>query len=314
VNRLEQAARGVVEQFRQRRPLRAGSFVVSFFGDVVVPRGGSVWLGELIRAMEPLGVSGRLVRTSVFRLVQDGWFEASKLGRKSFYLVTGEGSRRFRLASDRIYGRPGDDWDGQWLLALLPAAPSQSRDRARQELNWMGFGVITPGLMGRPVGRQSPLEESLSELPGSPVVFRSSLLEGVSRARLDELIRSAWKLEETEQGYQRFLGLFEPLLDSARGQSSLSGRQCLLLRVLLIHEYRRILLRDPQLPAALLPVDWHGTRAYELCRELYRILLAPSEAEVSGSMVGPDGPMPPPDSGFLRRFGGLTMDSEPPPL
>ena len=42
------------------------------------------------------------------------------------------------------------------------------------------------------------------------------------------------------------------------------------MRTLLIHAYRRVLLRDPQLPAALLPLDWPGAAAYALCRDFYR--------------------------------------------
>jgi phenylacetic acid degradation operon negative regulatory protein len=33
------------------------------------------------------------------------------------------------------------------------------------------------------------------------------------------------------------------------------------VRTLLIHAYRRVLLRDPLLPAALLPLDWPGAAA-----------------------------------------------------
>ena len=43
------------------------------------------------------------------------------------------------------------------------------------------------------------------------------------------------------------------------------------MRTLLIHEYRRVLLRDPRLPAALLPLDWPGAAAFALCRDFYRL-------------------------------------------
>jgi phenylacetic acid degradation operon negative regulatory protein len=41
------------------------------------------------------------------------------------------------------------------------------------------------------------------------------------------------------------------------------------VRTLLIHEYRRVLLRDPNLPEALLPAGWPGLQARALCESLY---------------------------------------------
>jgi phenylacetic acid degradation operon negative regulatory protein len=306
VDQFGLAARQILDGFRQRRPLRAGSLIVSFFGDVVAPRGGSIWLGGLIEALEPMGVSGRLVRTSIYRLAQDGWFDVHKMGRKSYYRLSDEGDKRFRRATQRIYSRPRDDWQGEWLMVLLSSTPSAHRDTMRRELAWMGFGALTPGLMGRPVADGACLEQELGEFLPPPLAYRARLMDGVAESRVENLIRSSWTLAETEQGYQRFLKLFSPLLGGASGQDSLPGELSLLLRVLMIHEYRRILLRDPQLPAALLPADWHGQLAYELCQALYRVLLAPSELHISRSLVAEGGPLPPPDTRFFRRFGGLV--------
>lgn len=305
VNPAERAAGRVIEQFRQRRPLRAGSLIVSFFGDVVAPRGGSVWLGGLIRALEPLGVSGRLVRTSIYRLVQDGWFCSSREGRRSYYRLTETGEGRFARATERIYGRPAQDWQGQWLMVLVPPGAGEARDGLRRELGWMGFGALAPGMMGRPVADPTRLEAFLAEQAPAPVSYRATLSPGSDPDRLAELIRNSWKLEETERAYLRFIRSFEPVLQAGDGLASLAGETSLVLRVLLIHEYRRILLRDPQLPPALLPADWHGRLAYALCRDLYLRLLPGSEAHVRASLVGERGPLPPPGEEFFCRFGGI---------
>ncbi len=121
---LEAACNLIVEEFRSRPTLRAGSLITTVFGDSIAPRGGTVWLGSLIRAMADFGISERLVRTSVFRLVQDGWLQSSQVGRRSFYSLTEEGRDRFRAATHRIYGEGITDWDGdlravQLLLLLL---------------------------------------------------------------------------------------------------------------------------------------------------------------------------------------------------
>ena len=41
-------------EFRQQDRMKTGSLIVSIFGDAILPRGGRVWLGSLIRLLEPL--------------------------------------------------------------------------------------------------------------------------------------------------------------------------------------------------------------------------------------------------------------------
>jgi phenylacetic acid degradation operon negative regulatory protein len=72
--------------------------------------------------------------------------------------------------------------------------------------------------------------------------------------------------------------------------------------VLLIHEFRRIVLRDPGLPAALLPVDWPGAAARQLAGQLYRKLVAESEAYLGANAQDEKGPLPAAEPGFGARF------------
>jgi phenylacetic acid degradation operon negative regulatory protein len=74
---------------------------------------------------------------------------------------------------------------------------------------------------------------------------------------------------------------------------------------LLIQEYRKVLLRDPWLPAELLPDNWQGTAAYQLCRNLYRVVREPADAYLDATMETADGPLPPPSRSYWQRFGGL---------
>ena len=57
----------------------------------------------------------------------------------------------------------------------------------------------------------------------------------------------------------------------------------LLLRILLIHEYRRILLSDPELPATMLPANWDGDVAQSLSGEIYRQLATKRRNGSAGS-------------------------------
>jgi len=86
----------------------------------------------------------------------------------------------------------------------------------------------------------------------------------------------------------------------------LNPEDCFLARTLLIHEYRRLLLRDPQLPDELLPGDWEGRAARQLCRNLYRLVVAKAEAWLNSALETADGPLPDVNESFYKRFGGLA--------
>ena len=75
-----------------------------------------------------------------------------------------------------------------------------------------------------------------------------------------------------------------------------------LIRSLLIHDYRRLLLRDPELPDVLLPAEWPGKKARLLCKEPYRRLVPASEPRLDRCLVPADGTIPPADPAFGERF------------
>ena len=60
----------------------------------------------------------------------------------------------------------------------------------------------------------------------------------------------------------------------------------LLARLMLIHDYRRLILRDPMLPPALLPRDWIGREAFAAARSLYRALAKPAERWIDDHLQG----------------------------
>jgi phenylacetic acid degradation operon negative regulatory protein len=66
-----------------------------------------------------------------------------------------------------------------------------------------------------------------------------------------------------------------------------------------------VVLRDPLLPTALLPEDWPGRAARQLCGEIYRGLLPASEQWLDQHAVNENGPLPKPVEELARRFDGV---------
>lgn len=123
------------------------------------------------------------------------------------------------------------------------------------------------------------------------------------------LTRNCWSLDDIDARYLAFGKGFRPLMKAMMKDKQLTEKSAFIVRTLLIQEYRKVLLRDPQLPAELLPTNWHGAAAYQLCRNLYRLVHADADAYLDKQLESADGPLPPPVSSFMRRFGGLSNDS-----
>src|SRR5262245_20002354 len=110
--------------FARGRPPRAGSLVITLFGDAVLPRGGAAALDGVRRALAPFGINVSQLRTAVSRLVADGWLEGAGVagrgaGRRAVYALTADGRRRAEEATWRIYAGPPPRRAGTWTLATL---------------------------------------------------------------------------------------------------------------------------------------------------------------------------------------------------
>lgn len=297
----------LIDEFQEQRPIRGGSLIITIFGDAIAPRGGSVWLGSLIRLLEPLGLNQRLVRTSIFRLTKEGWLTSNQVGRRSYYSLTESGRRRFQSAFKRIYAELYPEWDGQWDLLITTQLDNELRKVLKKELEWQGFGNIAPGIMAHPMADMSEIDSTLQELCVTREIIHmtSTLRDKHTSAALKELVHECWNLGKLAEDYELFLDRFRPLLRNLDGQPTLDPEQCFQLRTLLIHHYRRLLLRDPRLPEKLLPADWVGSSARVLCRNLYRKIYQPAEVFLSTTQETADGPLPDPAPHFFKRFGGL---------
>ena len=306
---IDAASQDLIAEFRSRRTLRTGSLITTVFGDSIAPRGGTVWLGSLIRVMQDFGIGERLVRTSVFRLVQDGWLRSALIGRRSYYSLTDEGRERFVQATHRIYGEPLTSWDGQWCLLLLAGLDGAARDAVRKECGWLGFGALSTSVLAHPAPDMADLDVTLRrlEVADDLVVMTGRTVRNDTAMRRQA--RESWNLDDIDQRYASFVERFQPLIAAYGKDANVSPKSAFLVRTLLIQEYRKVLLRDPQLPAELLPAGWHGNAAYLLCRNLYRAVYAQADSYLSETMETASGPLPMPDKDFMQRFGGLARET-----
>ncbi len=298
-----------IAHFLASDPPRSKSLVMTIFGDAIAPHGGAIWLGSLIELLAPFGVNDRLLRTSVFRLAQEGWLTARRDGRRSAYSITPEAAHRFGRANRRIYAPLCLHWDGSWTLLLSASGSIDAAERGalRKELLWEGYSVIAPGIYGHPVGDTEILGEILERVgvQGKLFICHATELPGVAARPLRDLVEDGWDLRGVIDGYQHFIAQFGPLLTMLQDTPKLAPEQAYAIRTLLIHAYRRVQLHDPQLPVELLPEPWPGERAYELGRAVYLLTHAGAEQFILATLRREDDSVPDVDASFLMRFGGL---------
>ena len=271
--------------------ISARSVLVTVFGDSVLPVTKTLWLSSLFELAAPFGFSERLVRTSMFRLVSEGWVSNERVGRRSRYSLTRLAVRESEAADRRIYTNDPVEWDGSWTFAAVdtPLMPAQERDRIARHLRWHGFVALGRGLLASP----SVTVESLRELLG---LVEPATAVPIGRAELDDLDRlveegffaDAFRTDDTEAAYAGFLARYEPW--QSCDLDAVAPLDAHGLRTMLVHEFRRVRLRAPDVPAELLPPDWVGDRAYEVAADLYR-RLSPQAAEALGEILEVDYPL-----------------------
>ena len=281
-----------LDKFLQER-MREGhisstALVFTFFCDVVTQHGGEIWLGSVIEALAPLGVKERLTRTSVFRLVQDGWLESRKEGRRSYYRLTQTGQNYYDRAAIRVYASTKPAWDGTWTILFTSMVSDEKRDALNRGLLWLGYGRMAAGVYALPGNQRPALNQLLAD---------HHLLDAVvtMQARADDadgvqkLVKTNWKLDDLRQRYKDFIRQYGNAQLALRKLPLRDGHRMLLLRILLIHEYRKILLSDPELPPTMLPGDWEGYLAQTTTADMYRQLVAESTSWVNTNLLNSAG-------------------------
>lgn len=255
--------------------LRVWSLAVTLFGDAVAPRGGSIAMADLSRVLERLGAEPGAVRTAMSRLARDGYVEREREGRRSFYRLSASAAASFNAASTRIYADRAPEWDGSWTVAL-------GRDvEAPPSLAAAGFVRVTPGAWVAPGDAAAPATMFAVRGDGAPPDWALEAFSPPDLAARYAKLRDAWRD-------------FDP--DGVVGVDAIAAR------TLLIHDWRRVLLRDLPIPRALRPSGWPGGGARKLVARIYERLDDASEAWLDGCRAVGERPLPSASHNFKRRF------------
>lgn len=239
----------LVAALTQGETPRVWSLLVTVFGDLAQGPQARVSGVLLARLTEAMGIKPEAARVALHRLRKDGWIESLREGRRSSYRLTQAGHRETAAASPRIYGVDKPPGEG-WLLIHPPAEPAPP-----------GAVAIGPGLaLGAAAqGFALPLQAP------PPDWLRARVVD----AELVALTRT------TAVGFAALAVL-----------PALTPLETAALRVLVVHAWRRIALRAPDLPDFLFPEGWQGPACRAAAADLLRRLPRPDLATLEAA-AGP---------------------------
>jgi phenylacetic acid degradation operon negative regulatory protein len=283
---------------RIERPIRAWSMIITVFGDMVSVRGGTLWLGTLLDIMGALGIEAGVVRTALSRLVADGWLVRDRAGRNSFYALTPFGQSEVERAGPWIYTPERVAPAEGWTLVHIAEKSAADRSRVAGGLRRSGAGQIANNLF--------VWSGQAHEVPSDILADPSTLVFRVpcdDHERDCHIAAQAWPLAAVAFGYQQFTSSFLPVLTEQEATPGLDI-DALALRLLMIHELRRVVLRDPNLPHRVLGDSWPAANARRMAARVWQAFASPSERWLDAHGRMRDGLLPSPIPEFRRRFKG----------
>ena len=241
-------------------PLRVWSVIITIFGDSILPRGGVVPATLLGEICGRLGIKPGALRVALFRLVKDGWLQRSMQGRNSSYALTNSGLAEFAPAAARIYAPSAGSQD-DWVIVI---PPPQEED----------------GIAGTPAGAACVMV--LSSVYLCPAETKKSwprdyLVLADAQANAPDWLRARLFPADLKAEFETLRGSLELTTQKLATGLQVTPLDAVTLRTLIIHQWRRLVLRQPDLPRSLFPRDWPEEECRRLVLDLHTRLSEEAE-------------------------------------
>ena len=255
----------LVKRLNGTKKLRVWSVIITFFGDAIVPRGGSVSARTVQLLLARMGIEAGAVRTAFSRLTSDGWVVREKVGRSSYFQLSPAGLAPFEEATDRIYA------------PLLTTNPEGKGWRLLIREDSYPEPVILPSASIDQDDDCFVLEGQITRVP-------------------------AWMKElrcqpDHKHSFNALMQSFAPL-----DRLELAPLDALAARCLLIHEWRRILFQFEDVAPEFWADDWPQAECHRFVCGLYHDWLQASETWMNEEARGLEGRLALPKSNLEGRF------------
>lgn len=233
---------------------RVWSLMVSLFGDLAQGSDDQIEGPVLSSIMAALDVKPEAGRVALHRLRNDGWITSTKSGRISRHQLTPKGRNESAAASPRIYSTRTDGPEN-WQLVLLKAAIPDVLDAMKAA----GFVQIIPRILLGPRGVQLP--EGALAFPGGAA---------------PDWLKRELAPQHLHDDYEKLHLTLRTLAAALPEPARLSALDTAVLRCLVVHNWRRLVLKHAALPRGLIDPQSPGHMSHMIVSDLLARFPRPS--------------------------------------
>ncbi|WP_204113039.1 PaaX family transcriptional regulator C-terminal domain-containing protein [Shimia biformata] len=234
-----------VAALTQHQTLRVWSVIVTLFGDLALGTDSRVSGALMSRILEPAGLRPEAIRVALHRLRGEGWITSQRRGRTSHYALTRFGVEQSEAASPRIYSRAQPALT-TCHVAVLPPMSQADRTEAETPLLEAGYSALGSGVY---FGTVAP--------PENPDLFCIGAF--ADDMHLPGWLRNQLGTPSRIAAYRQLEAALD-LVAEQLPKTGLTPLQTASLRVLIVHDWRRVLLSHADLPDSFFPDNWPGGR------------------------------------------------------
>ncbi len=234
---------------------RVWSLMFTLFGDLAQGESDVIEGPVLSAVMAGLDIRPEAARVALHRLRNDGWIHSAKHGRISRHSLTAKARTISAAASPRIYAPPQGDCDRWQCVMTQNAGPDDIAKMGK-----LGFVALMPRIFVGPMDARPPK---------STLVFAGGAVP--------DWLREQLRAEDLSAEYALLHNALARLRDSlGDGSTSLRPLDVAVLRCLIVHNWRRLVLKRPPLPTALQHPDAAEHRCHLVVADLLARLPRPA--------------------------------------
>jgi len=216
--------------------LRVWSMIATAFGDLALDPGDAIPGPVLSALMTQMDIRPEATRVALHRLRGDNWICSEKAGSTSLHALSDAGRRESKAAARRIYRRP-NEIATDWCAVLLEANTAQTK----ADMAARGFAPLAPRIYLAAADAQPPPGAMRLSPEGTP-----------------DWIGAQFEPKDLAADYAALHARLTKAAALNLKAAHLSPLQTATLRCLIVHGWRRLVLRHPELPRSLYSATWRG--------------------------------------------------------
>lgn len=213
---------------------RTWSILVTIFGDLAQNSDDEI-SGPLLSSLtQMIGIKPQAMRVALHRLRRDGWIVTKKSGRTSRHRLSDYGLEQSAIASPRIYSREIKTPDIWHVIITDPDAQSDEKSL-----------VIS--------GYRKILSEVYIGSGTGPVNTEGALVISGNISKIPDWLQTSIAKANTCEEYSDFNQSLVYVKQVLNGGYKPTPMETAVIRTLIVHNWRRIVLRQPDMSVELLP-------------------------------------------------------------